>query len=88
MSHFVYIIFSQNLNIYYKGYSSDPFKRVADHNKNKSTYTKNKGPWILVYLECFETKLEALYREKQLKRQNHRYLEWLIKQETNLVNKL
>jgi putative endonuclease len=41
-------------------------------------FTAGKGPWKLVYQEKFETKTEALKKEKMLKRQNRKYIEWLI----------
>lgn len=53
-------------------------KRLEFHNTDKSKYTSGKGPWVLVYQEEYETRSEAMKREKQLKRQNRKYLEWLI----------
>ncbi len=85
MKHYVYLIYSEKSNIYYKGESSRPMERLCEHNENKSAYTSNKGPWALVYLEEFETRGDALKREKMLKRQNRKYLEWLIKQPTNIL---
>jgi putative endonuclease len=63
MNHFVYIIYSQDFNTYYKGYSLDPLQRLAEHNANKSTFTARKGPWVLVHLEVFSNKSMALKRE-------------------------
>ena len=82
--------FAQNLCIKYIYYSrkivmftTNLTKRLASHNENKSTYTKNKGPWELVYLESFENKSDAFKREKMLKKQNREDLERLIQSETN-----
>jgi putative endonuclease len=86
MPHFVYIIYSKTFNVYYKGESQDPYKRLGFHNSNLSTYTANKGPWELVYLEEFDNRTLALKREKMLKKQNRTYLEWLIKQPSNKIN--
>jgi putative endonuclease len=83
MGHFVYIIYSQKHDVYYKGEAADVLARVADHNADRSTYTSGKGPWKLVYFEELANKTEALRREKILKRQNRRYLEWLIQQPIN-----
>jgi len=85
MSWFVYIIYSKKKDIYYKGENDRPYHRLADHNNNKSTYTAFKGPWDLVYLEAFPSRTDALKREKMLKKQNRKYLEWLIKQPSNLL---
>jgi putative endonuclease len=85
MPHYVYIIYSQSRDIYYKGYSVRPHERLKDHNLGQSRYTSRKGPWELVYLLKFTTKQEALQKEKSLKRTNRNYIEWLIKQPDNLV---
>ena len=82
MSHFVYILKNQE-NIFYKGYSTDVDKRLDYHNSNKSDYTKNKGPWTLIFIKKFDAKSEALKFEKMLKRQNHKYLEWLVESDKN-----
>ena len=81
--HFVYIIFSHSNNIYYKGYSQNPFTRLKYHNQNKSRYTSNKGPWELVYIKSFADKRSALKYERMLKRQNSKYLRWLIEGKNN-----
>jgi putative endonuclease len=83
MPHFTYIVYSPSFDIYYKGETADIETRLNFHNSNLSRYTKNKGPWLLVYLEEFATRTDALKREKMLKKQNRRYIEWLINQETN-----
>jgi putative endonuclease len=85
MSHYVYIVYSQTHDVYYKGETHNLERRIEAHNLNKSSYTANKGPWVLVYLEIVPTRTEALKREKMLKRQNRNYLEWLIKQPLNLI---
>ncbi len=53
----------------YKGYTSDLKRRIEQHNKGNefSRYTKNKGPWVLVYSEEYEKSSEAIKREKFLK---------------------
>jgi putative endonuclease len=83
--HYAYIIYSESFDVFYKGYSYRPFDRLEEHNDNKSSYTKGKGPWELVYLEEFKNKADALKREKQLKRANRNYIKWLIKQDRNLI---
>jgi putative endonuclease len=75
--HYVYIIFSKNAEVYYKGETATPIKRLVQHNQNLSKYTSGKGPWELVYLEELNSRTEALVREKSLKRQNRKYLQWL-----------
>ena len=82
--YFVYIIKNSN-NVYYKGFTTDPVQRLEYHNKGLSQYTKNKGPWELIFIQSFTNKEEALKFEKLLKRQNHKYLDWLIQSERNQI---
>ena len=74
-------------DIFYKGFSEDVNQRLIAHNENMSNYTKNKGPWELVFLQSFESKSEALKMEKMLKRQNRKYILWLIKSDRNEMKK-
>jgi len=68
MSFYVYIIRSEQDKSYYKGFTEDPLLRLQRHNEGQSAYTRTKAPWVLVYLEVYETKREALIREKALKK--------------------
>ena len=68
MAYFVYIIQSEVDNTYYKGFTENLENRIWEHNNGKSRYTSKKIPWKLVYLEEYETKKEALIREKQIDR--------------------
>ena len=83
--HYTYIIYSKSHNIYYKGYSTRPYERLKEHNARLSRYTKDKGPWKLVFLQLFPTKQEALKREKSLKHVNKNYLLWIMLQPYNII---
>ena len=67
--YYTYIIQSQKDGSFYIGYSEYPEKRLEKHNSSKSGYTSTKQPWNLVYTEEFQTKSEALKREKFIKSQ-------------------
>jgi putative endonuclease len=82
MMHQVYVIANRD-NVYCKGYTADIDTRISYHNAGKSNYTKNRGPWKLIFLKSFESKSEALKYERMLKRQNHKYLDWLILSKNN-----
>ena len=86
MEHFVYIIQSEQSGVSYKGYTSYPSLRLEEHNNGKSRYTADKGPWKMVYLEKMPDKRMALIRERQFKRVNPTYINWLIHQEFNIIN--
>jgi len=82
---FVYIIESESTGILYKGFSENYLKRELEHNSNASKYTKDKGPWRLIYVEQHETKRNALIRERKLKHANKNYLFWLVNQSSNIL---
>jgi putative endonuclease len=65
--YFVYIIYSPKLDKYYIGFTADINDRLAKHNRKSKGFSNLGRPWELVYYECFETKQEAMSREKQLK---------------------
>ncbi len=78
MKYTVYIIENQNNSLYYKGYTSNLEKRLWEHNNGLSRYTRNKGPWRLVFERNFDSKSEALQFEKRIKRFNSVSLRNLI----------
>ena len=68
MDHYVYIIQSLTDGSFYKGYSTQPQLRLAQHNNGESHYTASKTPWKLIYVEKCPSKTAALIREKNLKK--------------------
>jgi putative endonuclease len=68
MLYYVYIIQSKKDASNYKGFCQDPYKRLVQHYNGESEYTREKGPWELVCLLVFESKTEALSKEKKLKK--------------------
>jgi putative endonuclease len=64
----VYVLFSKEYNKIYIGYTSNIDARLFSHNSDKNTgYTKRFQPWEIIYSEKFESKSEAMQREKELK---------------------
>ena len=51
----------------YVGHTNNIERRIIEHNSGLSPYTKNRGPWVLVYSEAFESRGEAMKRERFLK---------------------
>jgi putative endonuclease len=65
---FVYVIFSPTAKVKYTGFTEDLERRLTEHNSGAlGKFTKNKGPWELIYSEKYETKTAALKREKYFK---------------------
>jgi putative endonuclease len=77
--HHVYVLYSDLLDKYYIGSTADVERRTTQHNSLPEGFTKAGRPWSLVYVEDFESKSEALKREKYLKRmKSRRFIEELI----------
>jgi len=65
--YYVYILYSSLVGKFYIGSTSDIEKRIHYHKSGRSFYTRNKGPWYLVYSEEFQTRQQAIAREKEIK---------------------
>lgn len=64
---YVYVLRSETSGRLYTGCTSDLRKRLAEHNSGKSTYTKGRGPFELIYYEAYRNSKDAFAREKHLK---------------------
>ena len=67
MSFFTYVIFSKKFNRFYKGHCQDLQSRLKQHNLGQTTSTKPFTPWEIIYFEEFDTRAEAIEREKYFK---------------------
>ena len=77
---YTYIIFSEHLNKYYVGSTSNIELRIIKHNQNHKGFTGNKSDWKIVYFEEYITKTDSLKRELQIKKWKSRVMiEKLIK---------
>ena len=64
----VYVLHSSTYGKIYVGYTSNLLERFKSHNElSKKGYTKKYRPWLVVHVEMFEDKSEAMKREKGLK---------------------
>ena len=72
MPYFVYILQSETTGRYYCGSTSDIERRVRQHNDpdyHLSKTTKRfAGPWRVVASEQFETRSEAVRKERKIKK--------------------
>jgi len=83
--YYVYILESLVDGDFYKGCTENYEKRLHEHNDGRSQFTRTKMPWKLIFAQAFDTKQQALIREKQLKKCNKEYLRWLVQQPTNVL---
>jgi putative endonuclease len=73
----VYVLYSREYEKIYIGFTSNLESRMKSHNYlSKKGYTIKYRPWEVVYTESYETKSEAMKREKQLKSSRGRRFIW------------
>jgi putative endonuclease len=64
----IYILYSTNSGKTYVGYTNNISRRMEEHNFTECKgFTLRYRPWILIYTEEFELKVDAMKREKFLK---------------------
>jgi len=64
---FVYVLKSLKNGRFYAGSTNSIERRLTEHNSGQTTYTKNTGPYRLIYEERYNTRIEARRRELFLK---------------------
>jgi putative endonuclease len=80
MAAFLYILYSEKLDKFYIGSTSDIVRRISEHNRGKEKFTKTGMPWELKYKEEFSELIDARRRELFIKKQKSRkFIENLIK---------
>ena len=67
MEYVVYILYSSTSNRNYTGLTSNLIQRYYSHSIFGKDSTSLYHPWILVHVEFFSDKAEALRREKYYK---------------------
>jgi putative endonuclease len=64
---YVYAIKSSKRNYIYVGLTSNPQRRIEEHNRGKERTTRSYAPFRTLLIESFDSRLEARSREKHLK---------------------
>ena len=83
---YTYVIRSKRNKKYYTGTTADLRKRFREHNENRVTSTKNRGPFELIYYEGCINKDDAFTRERYLKTgMGKRYLKSRLKRFLSLT---
>ena len=65
--YYVYVIKSIKDKKLYTGYTCDLKRRMKEHNTGQNISTKGRAPFKLVYYEAYQSKKDAMHREKMLK---------------------
>jgi len=64
----VYVLYSEKFDKIYIGFTADLQKRLISHNElGKKGWSIKFRPWKVIHIEEFESKEEAMDREKYLK---------------------
>ena len=80
--YFIYVLKSVNYGTRYVGSTENIDKRLIDHNLGRVPYTKGRLPWKLIYQERFDSRGEAIKRERFLKSgQGRKFLDEILKTE-------
>ena len=67
MTYTVYILYSENFNKHYTGFTSNLSERLDSHNEYGSDWTARYRPWKLIFTKEFGEKTQAMAYEKWLK---------------------
>ena len=67
MAHYVYILQSLKDHKYYIGETSDVEARLKFHNAGLQRSTRPRIPFIIILIETYDNRSEALKREKEIK---------------------
>ncbi len=80
MHFFVYIIYSSKCDKYYIGQTDGLEKRLYEHNHHKGgKFSSTCLPWQLKYHETYDTRIESIRREKEIKdKKSRKYILALI----------
>lgn len=84
--YYTYIIKSKKDGMIYTGYTNNLRKRLLQHQNGKSSYTKGRGPFKLIYYEACLNEDDARSRELYLKSgMGKRYIKNRIKRFLSLT---
>lgn len=71
MPYYVYILICKD-GSYYTGYAKNVEQRVEQHKKGQGArYTRMRGLKKMVYVEEFNSRSEAMKREREIKSLSH-----------------
>jgi len=73
MNYYTYIAYNAKHDKFYIGQTNNLCKRITEHNLGVSNYTsKYDGKWEMLYKEEFNSRSDAMQRERFLKKQKNK----------------
>jgi len=66
--YYTYIIESIRTSNWYIVHSDNTDRRFIEHNSGQTKSTRGKGPWKLIFIRSFSSKIEANRFELKLKK--------------------
>jgi len=66
MQYFVYMLENTSRR-HYVGITTDPERRLSEHNSGSTKSTRPFRPWKIIYTEAFSSRQDARKREWHLK---------------------
>jgi putative endonuclease len=86
--YYTVLLQSESTGRFYLGSTDDLPRRIRQHNdpqySGSKTTKRFAGPWKLVFSESFETRSQAMAREKQLKSwKNRKAIQHLIETQSH-----
>lgn len=62
-----YILQNNVTKRYYIGSTNNIHRRLEEHNRGQTKFTRQKGKWILIYREYYLSNVASKRREKMIK---------------------
>ncbi len=66
--YYVYVLISESSGRLYIGHTDNVERRLAEHQRGKSKYTRKRGPWKVEKKVHCKSRSEAMKLEYKLKR--------------------
>ncbi len=83
--YFTYILYSNKLDLFYRGHASNVFERFKRHNNGMELFTRKGVPWNLLWYTAKDNKSEAFRLELKLKNLSQkRLIAFMLKHESDI----
>jgi len=71
--YYVYVLQSESTGRFYVGQCDHLIRRFHAHQDGRNKATRNRGPWWMPYFEVFDSRAEAMARERSIKAKKSAY---------------